>query len=52
MNFATFGLYFIGYHVSFDFAWMDIFFQIFPIIIQKCEHGSTSSCIFVFLSFH
>jgi hypothetical protein len=31
---------------------MDFFFQIFSIIIQKWEHGASSSCLFVFLSFH
>jgi len=35
MNFATFGAYSIGFHINFDFAGMDFFFQIFSIIIQK-----------------
>jgi hypothetical protein len=51
MNFATFGVYSIGFHFSSDFASMDIFFQIFFIIVQKCKHRACSSCI-VFLSFH
>ncbi len=52
MNFATFGAYSIGFHINFDFAGMDIFFQIFSIIVQKWEHKASSLCIFVFLSFH
>ncbi len=52
MKFATFGAYSISFHVSFDFVRMDIFFQIFSIIVQKCGHKASSSNTFVFLSFH
>ncbi len=32
MNVAAFGVYSIGFHVSFDFIIMDIFFQIISVI--------------------
>jgi len=52
MKFATFGAYSISFHVSFDFVRMDIFFQIFSIIVKKCGHTASSSNTFVVLSFH
>jgi len=52
MNFATFGVYSIGFHVSFNFIRTDNFFQIFSVITQKCKHKASSSSTFVFFSFH
>ncbi len=52
MNLVAFGMYSIGFHVSFDFIRMDIFFQIFCVIALKCRHRASFSSTFVFFSFH
>ncbi len=56
MNFATFGVYSIGFLLVFmlvlSLLEQKIFFQIFSVITQKCKHKASSSSTFVFFSFH
>jgi hypothetical protein len=52
MNFATIGVYSIGFHVSFDFLRKDIFFKFSLLLLRNVGLELLLQALFVFFSFH